>query len=276
VTSAANLATATGTYQFRAHSYSCSFVTYQLKVTKYGVPVSSYSGSIGGASPSTTGQFFSADTAWGPVLSVDLTGQSAILLGDRSLGLGSVYHYSIEYWTGVTNAIVGDQTSSATFIANNPTATRAGSIELLTPGQNLNAWVSTAADHCWKQITVGKSVLYLTSTATSYEPVFVDSQQNVADKWNELRAADYPYAETTDASVAKWPQSRYEIGDDDNNSNTFARWALTTSGISFNEMHLFHPGHLTPIPYDPTLYSGPPTATAQPLAQPPKNGWPQC
>jgi len=52
-----------------------------------------------------------------------------------------------------------------------------------------------------------------------------------------------------------WPNSKYIVGDDVNNSNTYIRDIVTKSGMTMKELDGGHPGRLSPIPI-PDDYGG--------------------
>ena len=67
------------------------------------------------------------------------------------------------------------------------------------------------------------------------------------DKWDRMKqfARTFSYAEQDGfgGNFQNWPDSQYHIGSNVVNSNTFARAALGSAGISFVELPGSHPGY---------------------------------
>jgi RHS repeat-associated protein len=207
-----------------------------------------------------------------PTNAVDPRGTDFIALADRGIFTkkGKIFnHYSIEYWLSATNPTLPAKELSTAELQRTYTAVMIDSVELL-PSKHWNAWIFRPARMIWDTEDFQISVLsYWTSRANWHRAVFVDTDQNVKDKWDELIKFSqiYPFAEqrqggygtglnsnerdpTEPQANIHWPQSQYQDVFLDpplqpnkaNNSNTFARWLLRRGGIPFDELSGTHPG----------------------------------
>jgi len=98
---------------------------------------------------------------------------------------------------------------------------------------------------------VGISVIFMSDKADKdLSPAFVGSIEETKGKWDVVvaKASSYEYGEQDGfgGNFANWPNSEYKIGDDVNNSNTFAREILKRSGLFYMELPGAHPGRFSP------------------------------
>jgi RHS repeat-associated protein len=186
----------------------------------------------------------------------DGLGEDFIAVADRAVEgtLGAFYHYSIEYWICPCPPDSNAETSISDFLSKHPTASRAGGVQLMREG----GWkVLRKKGNDSKVENTAISRIEYRDSGTSFEVVYTGNPDDVKGRWDSINqaASSYPYAEQPGASISHWPNSRYDIGNDVNNSNTFVRYIVGGAGMSMQEMSGSHPGRDTPIPI-PDDYAG--------------------
>ena len=200
-----------------------------------------------------------------PLDFVDPSGLDFIAIADRPVGglLGTVYHYSLQYWICCpgfkplchAKGFSRDEILEKCSLAGNYPSDKIDSFELLNnPGWSV--WGGSdllIGVRVWKKKTANVAVIQYTDTSNRFMPIIDGTAAKVRPVWDRmaLAAQSYGWAEQ-DAKDAlawrgpftRWPQSLYKaLG---TNSNTFVRHIVRSAGLPMCEMSWPHPGADTP------------------------------
>ena len=174
-----------------------------------------------------------------------------IALSDRAVrGTLAIFnHYSVQYWLVPCDVALQTTTPTATF-QKEKHAAKLASVEILREG-GYNAKIRRGRAIATE--SVGVSVIYFSDSGEYVMPLWKTKDKEAADaKWKKIEdaAKAYAYGELQgfDGKFKHWPNSIYRIGNDVNNSNTFARQMLDAAGIARKEMSGWHPGRDAPSP----------------------------
>jgi len=185
-----------------------------------------------------------------PIAVIDVLGMDFIAIADRPVDPlpGAIYHYSVQYWETFDCPPSNDEVSISEWLKRH-TATKRGSTELLVD-EGWKVWRLYGKK--WKVESTSVSVIKYSDTGTSFSLIYLDRPELVRTMWTKilLLAKGYKYAEQDGfaGSFKNWPNSRYDLGDDANNSNTYARYIVEEAGMEMHELRGQHPGRLSPQP----------------------------
>ncbi len=214
-----------------------------------------------------------------PIERMDPTGEDFIALGAKPIdgfllalysnlpwtaGTGGGYrHLSLEYWSGNCSPPIGFFSTITTLGQWGP-AKETATIQLFPQDwiQPVNTLYNDTIS-----VLVSAIVFQKSDEATTFSVIGTGSNGSLTQQWNTVvrNAQRYPYAEqdTTSATgnytVARnWPDSKYEVSTSENNSNTFARYLVRSSGLTFpaTMSNIGQAvGSLTPHPIDTSHWS---------------------
>ncbi len=214
-----------------------------------------------------------------PIERMDPTGEDFIALGVKPIdgfllalysnlpwtaGTGGGYrHLSLEYWSGNCSPPIGFFSTITTLGQWGP-AKETATIQLFPQDwiQPVNTLYNDTIS-----VLVSAIVFQKSDEATTFSVIGTGSNGSLTQQWNTVvrNAQRYPYAEqdTTSATgnytVARnWPDSKYEVSTSGNNSNTFARYLVRSSGLTFpaTMSNIGQAvGSLTPHPIDTSHWS---------------------
>jgi hypothetical protein len=188
-----------------------------------------------------------------------------IAVGDRPVDLGVelVYHYSLEYWEcggefdplHQTDGFTPDEIV-AKCEALDPIAKpkKLGEVELLARG-NWSVWAGvndvSGTGRSWiEQGLLIAEIVYWQTAATKLMPIYAGSEREMSEIWATVieTAENYEWAEqlgfADENNFTRWPGSMYQPLQ--TNSNTFIRYLVNQSKMSWVEMDGSHPGNDVP------------------------------
>jgi hypothetical protein len=185
-----------------------------------------------------------------PVILVDPSGLDFIAEGDRYVlekGWKHTlsYHYSIEYWCGKKFSPLNHTSgyTRAQILAISPGATKKEAVEEEVD-LNYEAWGEYKdffGFTVWDAVPVWIAYIQYVDSATKIMPIFDNSKAVVNQKWKAIMATahGYKWAEQVgyNGVFKNWPRSLYQPNDWNTNSNTFARYAVRSAGLTFVEMN---------------------------------------
>jgi RHS repeat-associated protein len=198
-----------------------------------------------------------------PPTAIDPTGLDFIALADRLVNAPIYvgYHYSLEYWETDAHGWKPGLGEIWRVGGAEGRAHKTESMELLNTAVTVEVMKNSLLPwrgKIWTTETRAVSVIRYGppnfDTATRLESVFESKCEGgkednapVKDKWDRMKqfARSFSYAEQDGfgGNFQNWPDSQYHIGSNVVNSNTFARAALGSAGISFVELPGSHPGY---------------------------------
>jgi RHS repeat-associated protein len=179
-----------------------------------------------------------------PYTYLDPEGTDVITISSRGVQStgGTMGHYSVEYWETTCSIEVGTYASNVTM--KKLGATRKDGWELrMDPDWKLQKQTGGFED-------VWISVIHNSGKGTQHIIVYDSNPNEAQTQWDTVanNAKQYAYAEQVgfNGRFAHWPNSQYQLPPG-NNSNTFGRWLVTTSGMPMYEHPAPpHPGGATP------------------------------
>ncbi len=209
-----------------------------------------------------------------PVNLWDILGLDFIAVADRAVGgtMGTFYHYSIQYWKTQCDVKLRKEMDVDDLKKIDKNASKLGSIELLRQA-GWKVWAISeggviSKKKGWKIIDTSISVIKYSDSSTNLAAIYTGDVQSVKAKWNSIlyKAKTYDYAEqpSFNGSFMKWPNSKYQMPGDKpfNNSNTFIRYLVSSSGLLMIELGGSHPGANSPLKV-PNIYGGYPWKEGQ-------------
>ena len=193
-----------------------------------------------------------------PLSFVDPLGDDFIAVADRPVKgtLGAFYHYSVQYWISCDDIELNTEYDIEKWLKKN-VAKKKASTELLAD----DGWQVWKLGYGWQWglEKVKVSVIQYSDSGTKFAAIFKGTPVQVKQQWAKViqQANSYGYAEQPgfNGVFKNWPNSRYDIGDDVNNSNTYIRDIVTKSGMTMKELGGSHPGRNSPSPI-PDSYKG--------------------
>lgn len=193
-----------------------------------------------------------------PLGYVDPLGDDFIAVSDRPVKgtLGLFYHYSIQYWISCDDIDLNTEFNIQSWLTTH-VAKKSSSTELLAD-EGWKVWRLDGGTR-WRVEDVKISVIHYDDAGTKFAAIYKGTPQQVRQQWAKVlqQARGYKYAEQVgfNGAFQNWPNSKYEIGDNVNNSNTFIRDIVAKSGLKMQELAGSHPGRHSPEPV-PDFYHG--------------------
>jgi RHS repeat-associated protein len=193
-----------------------------------------------------------------PLSFIDPLGDDFIAVSDRPVKgtLGLFYHYSVQYWISCDNPELNTEYDIEKWLKKN-VAKKRESTELLAD-EGWKVWRLKGGTK-WKLEDTKVSLIYYSDSGTKFAAIYKGTPQQVKQQWAKViqQAKGYKYAEQPgfNGAFKNWPNSRYDVGDDVNNSNTYIRDIVKNSGMTMKELGGSHPGRNSPQPI-PDDYGG--------------------
>ncbi len=206
-----------------------------------------------------------------PLSFVDPLGDDFIAVSDRPVKgtLGLFYHYSVQYWISCDDIELNTEYDIEKWLKTHVAKKKAGT-ELLAD-EGWKVWRVNGGTK-WKLEDTKVSLIYYRDSGTKFAAIYKGTPQQVKQQWAKViqQANGYKYAEQPgfNGAFKNWPNSKYDVGDDVNNSNTYIRDIVTKSGMTMKELGGSHPGRNSPQPI-PDDYGGQKPFKGPTPAQPP-------